>query len=67
VPAFIHRVPDGDHQITLEPPLALCRTGQRDRDVVLNTARFTEVIERQVRTHPEQWFWVHRRWKTRPP
>jgi Kdo2-lipid IVA lauroyltransferase/acyltransferase len=66
VPAFIHRLPDGDHVITLEPPLALARTGQRDEDVVLNTARFTEVIEQRIRTHPEQWFWVHRRWKTRP-
>jgi Kdo2-lipid IVA lauroyltransferase/acyltransferase len=66
VPAFIHRLPDGDHVITLEPPLALWRTGQRDQDVLRNTARFTEVIERRVRTYPEQWFWVHRRWKTRP-
>jgi KDO2-lipid IV(A) lauroyltransferase len=67
VPAFIHRLPDGDHQVTLEPALELVRTGQRDRDVEVNTARFTEVIERHVRTHPEQWFWVHRRWKTPPP
>ena len=32
----------------------------------MNTARFTEAIERHVRAHPEQWFWVHRRWKSRP-
>lgn len=66
VPAFIHRLPDGDHQVTLEPAIPLVRTGQMDRDVGLNTARFTEAIERQVRAHPEQWFWVHRRWKSPP-
>ncbi|MBI3455984.1 MAG: lysophospholipid acyltransferase family protein [Candidatus Rokubacteria bacterium] len=66
VPAFIHRLPGGDHEVTLEPAVPLARTGQRERDVEVNTARFNEVIERQVRTHPEQWFWVHRRWKTRP-
>ncbi|MGH7320620.1 MAG: lysophospholipid acyltransferase family protein [Candidatus Rokuibacteriota bacterium] len=66
VPAFIRRLPDGDHEITMEPAIPLVRTGQRDRDVEINTARFTEAIERHVRAYPEQWFWVHRRWKTRP-
>ncbi len=66
VPAFIHRLPDGDHVVTLEPAVPLVRTGALDRDVEVNTARFTEVIERQVRAHPGQWFWVHRRWKSRP-
>lgn len=66
VPAFIHRLPGGDHVVTLEPAVALVRTGQLERDVEANTARFTEVIERQVRAHPAQWFWVHRRWKSQP-
>ncbi len=66
VPVFIRRLPAGDHEITMEPAIPLVRTGQRDRDVEINTARFTEAIERHVRAHPEQWFWVHRRWKTRP-
>lgn len=49
-----------------EPALDLVRTGDEDADVVANTARFTAVIERWVRRYPEQWLWVHRRWKTRP-
>jgi len=67
LPAFIRRLPDGDHELTFEPPLPLARTGHREHDVRVNTARFTAAIERWVRTCPEQWFWVHRRWKTRPP
>ncbi len=66
VPAFIHRLPDGGHQLVLDPEIPLAITGDLDHDIQVNTARFTEAIERHVRAHPEQWFWVHRRWKSRP-
>jgi KDO2-lipid IV(A) lauroyltransferase len=67
VPAFIHRLPDGSHELVLDPEIPLVITGDLDHDILVNTARFTAAIERHVRAHPEQWFWVHRRWKTRPP
>jgi len=41
-------------------------TGDAERDAVSNTATFTSVIEGYVRRYPEQWLWMHRRWKTRP-
>jgi KDO2-lipid IV(A) lauroyltransferase len=66
LPAFIHRLPDGHHELVLEPEIPLVVTGDLDHDIAANTARYTAAIERQVRAHPEQWFWVHRRWKTRP-
>ena len=66
VPAFIHRLPDGGHELVLDPEIPLAITGDLDHDIEVNTARFTEAIERHVRVHPEQWFWVHRRWKSRP-
>jgi Kdo2-lipid IVA lauroyltransferase/acyltransferase len=46
--------------------LELIRTGDAARDIVANTALFTATIEAYVRRYPEQWLWVHRRWKTRP-
>ncbi|HEY1807550.1 MAG TPA: lysophospholipid acyltransferase family protein [Acidobacteriaceae bacterium] len=46
--------------------IPLLRTGDDERDTVENTARFTAVIEAFVRRYPDQWLWVHRRWKTRP-
>lgn len=46
--------------------IELVRTGDDERDVVENTARFTAEIEGMIRQYPEQWLWVHRRWKTRP-
>ncbi len=46
--------------------MKLIRTGDADADVLANTAAFTAEIERYVRANPEQWLWMHRRWKTRP-
>jgi Kdo2-lipid IVA lauroyltransferase/acyltransferase len=46
--------------------LELIRTGDTAADIVANTALFTATIEAYVRRYPEQWLWVHRRWKTRP-
>jgi KDO2-lipid IV(A) lauroyltransferase len=46
--------------------LPLIHTGDGTKDIVENTALFTATIESYVRRYPEQWLWVHRRWKTRP-
>jgi KDO2-lipid IV(A) lauroyltransferase len=48
------------------PIVELVRTGEHERDVETNTARFTAAIEEQIRKYPDQWLWVHKRWKTRP-
>ena len=50
-----------------DPPVELVRTGDHKRDIEINTARFTAAIERLVRLYPDQWLWIHKRWKTRPP
>lgn len=46
--------------------MELMRTGDANADVLANTAAFTSTIERYIRANPEQWLWMHRRWKTRP-
>ena len=38
-----------------------------EEEIRANTANFTRLIEDYARRYPEQWLWVHRRWKTRPP
>lgn len=55
------------YRLRFEPALRLVHTEDEEADVVENTARFTRVIEDFARRHPEQWLWVHKRWKTRPP
>jgi Kdo2-lipid IVA lauroyltransferase/acyltransferase len=54
------------YRLRFEPAVELVRSGDEEADVVENTARFTQVIEAYVRAHPDQWLWVHKRWKTRP-
>jgi Kdo2-lipid IVA lauroyltransferase/acyltransferase len=55
------------YRLRFEPAVELARTGNEESDVIENTARFTRVIEDFIRAHPDQWLWVHKRWKTRPP
>jgi KDO2-lipid IV(A) lauroyltransferase len=54
------------YRLRFEPPVELLRTGDAENDVLLNTQRFTKIIEGIVREHPEQWVWIHARWKARP-
>ena len=58
--------PDGRHRIVVEGPLAVPDTGDRDRDVLAFLQDLNDRLERWVRAHPEHWYWLHRRWKTRP-
>jgi KDO2-lipid IV(A) lauroyltransferase len=55
------------YRIRFEPALRLIRTGDSEADAIANTALFTQALEKCARRYPEQWLWVHRRWKTRPP
>ena len=54
------------HRLHFEPPVETIDTGYQKEDVQTNTARYTTVLERVIRQHPDQWLWIHRRWKTRP-
>jgi len=68
VPGFLHW--DSalrKYRLCFEPALELMRTGDDATDIRENTQRFTRVIENYVRRYPDQWLWLHRRWKTRPP
>jgi len=54
------------YRLRFDPALELIRTGDLESDIIANTQMFTKVIEAYVRKYPDQWLWVHRRWKTRP-
>ena len=57
----------GKYRLRFDPAVELERTGDLEADIKANTQKLTSVIEDYVRKYPEQWLWVHRRWKTRPP
>ncbi len=66
LPVFTFREEGNGHRITVELPVSLEETGDTERDLVVNTQKFTSLIESYIRKHPDQWLWVHRRWKTQP-
>lgn len=68
VPTFIIRE-GARHIFTVEPPVELADTGNREADLVTNTQKWSDVVESYIRAYPDQWVWMHRRWKTRqrPP
>jgi KDO2-lipid IV(A) lauroyltransferase len=57
---------EGKYVLRFGKELPVLNTGDAERDAVANTAAFTAVIEDYVRRYPDQWLWMHRRWKTRP-
>jgi Kdo2-lipid IVA lauroyltransferase/acyltransferase len=56
----------GKYRLRFDPAVELIRSGDLEADIVANTQKFTKVIEDYARRYPDQWLWVHRRWKTRP-
>lgn len=64
--AVATRQPSGRYRLFFEP-VAVEETGDRERDVDAIVLRYTEMLERYVRRHPEQYFWHHRRWRRQPP
>lgn len=57
---------DRIHRLRFDPPIETINTGNQKEDVIANTARYTKAIETIIRRHPDQWLWIHRRWRTRP-
>lgn len=64
IPAFLVRE-DGRFKFLCGPEIPFVRTGDPRKDIEINTQRYNLAIEKAVRQYPEQWFWVHRRWKTK--
>lgn len=63
VPVFLVREGEGGYRAVYEEPIYLQKSGDSEKDIREATVRFNSVIEKYVRRYPEQWFWVHNRWK----
>ncbi len=67
VPVRCTLKPSGRYRMSYGPPVEWNGSGRRDEDVSALTQHLTTIIEGWVRETPEQWLWLHRRWKTQPP
>ena len=66
VPGYILRLENGRYKMVIKEEMEVVRTGDKDADILINTQNFTRFIEDTVRKYPDQWFWMHQRWKTKP-
>jgi KDO2-lipid IV(A) lauroyltransferase len=65
IPAYIVRLENGKYRLIIGEEMKIIRTGKKSADILNNTQNFTKVIEDTVRKYPDQWLWVHHRWKTK--
>jgi KDO2-lipid IV(A) lauroyltransferase len=66
IPAFIHLRRDHTYHVEVMDPLPLVFTGDKKRDLIVNTQMCSDACEAIIRKHPEQWLWMMRRWKKQP-
>lgn len=66
IPGFIVRTGFDTHTLYLGPEIEILRTGDAQKDIEANTAHFNTIIEDFIRRYPDQWFWIHNRWKNQP-
>lgn len=66
VPVFARRAPDGHHIVEIGTPVPP-PADRAPETLLAATAHYTTLIEDAVRAHPDQWLWLHRRWKSQPP
>ena len=63
-PAFMHRNSDSTHTLEIFPPLFVKRTKDKHADIFKMTQQLATLIEEHVKKYPEEWFWLHDRWKS---
>ncbi len=66
VPTYVHLAPDGLQHMHILPEIPLRKTDNEEDDIVYNTQVLTKYIEETIRKYPDQWVWMHERWKTQP-
>ena len=63
-PAFMHKNSDGTHTLEVLPPLTVTKTSDKRADIQLMTQKLAELTEEHIKKYPEEWFWLHDRWKS---
>ncbi len=67
LPGYLTPMRGGRYAIKILPPMEVIRTGDKNRDIEINTRKLNEILEKIIREQPESWLWGHKRWKFQPP
>lgn len=65
IPTYVHLADDGLQHMYILPEVPMQNTGDEEHDMIVNTQTLTTMIEGWIRQYPEQWVWMHERWKTK--
>ena len=65
IPSYSWREPDGTHVLRFEEPLPLIECEDVGEAIRRNTRAYNAALERMLLRHPEQWIWMHKRWKVK--
>ncbi|MBR5913191.1 MAG: lysophospholipid acyltransferase family protein [Selenomonadaceae bacterium] len=63
-PAFMHKNSDGTHTLEVLPPLTVEKTSDKRADIFQMTQKLATLTEEHIKKYPEEWFWLHDRWKS---
>ena len=66
IPAFMYLLDDLSYHIVCQPPLELAKSDDEEEDIRINTQKISDAYEAMIRRFPEQWGWMHKRWRTQP-
>ena len=67
LPVFIVREAGDRHRIIIDPPMDLKLIGDKDKNIFTNLSRLSKIVESHIREYPDQWWWIHRRWRKAKP
>jgi len=62
-PVWAYRKKDGTHVLKFYPKLDWQEADSRKEEILVNTTRYNRQLEKIIAAHPEQWNWIHKRWK----
>ncbi|MDA3895643.1 MAG: lysophospholipid acyltransferase family protein [Desulfobacteraceae bacterium] len=66
IPAFAHLEPDLTYHVECFAPITVSDTGDPEKDLIADVQKCSDIYEKIIRKHLEQWVWMHRRWKRQP-
>jgi len=66
IPLAMHQKKDLTYEMECFEPICYIDTGDKEKDIITFTQKCSDACEQMIRRHPEQWAWMHRRWKKQP-